>query len=262
MTADGGPNKQTMTTWPARKALALFAIVALSACGHAPLESIGLRSSGWLNEPTVPTTIVVDTTTPSFFPVSTVQWANDGIDNQNLDDVEAMLLEIFERREGDRYVQASRAEITTAIPDVAFPDIVPTGAQWVSSQLVFETDGRLSTDPMVAFGIWSAEPYTRSRSVAQMVVLRVFDDPERAEELATGAAEPNCTQLADRASDSCELISEGARVMWLLDESNGTTVIWYDGTHRYEMYGRTFVSGQILRQMTASMVPLTSISAE
>lgn len=236
--------------------------IALSACGDSPLESIGLRSSEWINEPTVPTTIQVDTTAPSIVSVASLQWSNDVIVTESLGDHDALLAEVFDRREGDRFIQASRAEIAAAVPDITFPDRAPSGAQWVSSQLVFENDGALSNEPTAAFGIWSAEPYTRSRSVAQMIVLRVANDVEAANDLATGAAEPSCARFSDRNSDSCEVITVGSRDTWILDESNGSTLIWYEGPYRYEMFGRSFVPGPILREMSGAMIGLDSIEAD
>ena len=56
---------------------------------------------------------------------------------------------------------------------------------------MFNNDGTIAADPSAAFGIWSAEPYTRSRSVAQMIVLRVSTDPEGAEEAAS-ETRPSC----------------------------------------------------------------------
>lgn len=242
--------------------LAGISVVVLTACVESPLESIGLRSSDWINEPTVPTTLAVDTTIPTFVSVDRLQWSNDGIVTENLGDGGAMLAEIFDRREGDRFIQSSRVEIAAALPDVGFPDLAPHGAQWVSSQLVFENDGTLSNEPTAAFGIWSAEPYTRSRSVAQMIVLRVSNDLEAATELATGAAEASCARFADRAGDECEIITVGDRETWLLGDSSGSTLIWYEGPYRYEMYGRTFVPEQVLQQMSGSMTPLSSIGVE
>lgn len=235
--------------------------VILAACGDSPLESIGLRSSDWINEPTVPTTIRVDTTIPRIVSSDALQWANAGIANESMGELDAMLSEIFDRREGDRFIQSSPAEMVIALPDVAFPDRVPSGAEWVSSQLVFENDGTLSNEPTAAFGIWSAEPYTRSRSVAQMVVIRVSNDLEAANELATGAAEATCARFADRASDDCEIITVGSRETWLLGESGGSTLIWYDGPYRYEMFGRSFVPSRVLQEMSGAMVPLDSLIA-
>lgn len=186
-------------------------------------------------------------------------WSNDVIETASLDAPDLLLAEVFGRRQGDRFIQASRFEIAAALPDVAFPGEAPTGAEWVSSQLVFDSDGNLASDPSVAFGIWSAEPYTRSRSVAQMIVFRVSMDLEAATALATGEAEASCARFADRASDECEVVKVGTRDTWVLDDSAGATVIWYEGLYRYELFGRSFVPIGSLQQMSAAMVPLDSL---
>jgi hypothetical protein len=236
-------------------------VLSTAACGDHPLESIGLRSSNWINEPTVPTTIAVNTTIPTVVTADQLFWSNDAIETSNLAERDALLAEVFERRQGDRFVQASRAEIVSALPDVSFPGAVPSGAEWVSSQLVFENDGSVALDPSAAFGIWSAEPYTRSRSVAQMVVIRVSTDPEGADELASGEAVATCARFADRSSDSCEVVALGGRELWILDDAGGTTVIWYDTPYRYELFGRTFVPTRVLQDMSETMVPLASLGA-
>ncbi|MGH3649474.1 MAG: hypothetical protein ACRDU9_02095 [Acidimicrobiia bacterium] len=245
----------------ARRALVLAALV-LSACGEAPLESIGLRSSDWINEPTVPTTVAVVTTTPTVIPVERLLWSNDGIENPvPADDIAGILAEVFRRRQGDRFIQASRSEIVAALPDVGFPGRAPAAAEWVSSQLVFNNDGAVADDPSAAFGIWSAEPYTRSRSVAQMIVLRVSIDPEAAAELASGVV-PSCARFSERTTEECEIISVGERDTWLLNAASGSTLIWFQGTYRYELFGRSFVPFEILRGMSGDMVPLALIGAE
>ena len=249
----------TSPAWAKLGVVSAVVLIVTTGCGDAPLASIGSRSSDWINEPTVPTTISVSTTVPSVIDSSDLIWANDEIATENLADQDALLGEVFARREGDRFIQASRSEIAAALPDVAFPSRAPNGAEWISSQLVFEDDGRLAADPSAAFGFWSAEPYTRSRSVAQMIILRVSQDLEAATELASGAAAPNCARFADRSSDSCELLSIGSRDAWLLGDSSGSTLIWYEGPYRYEMFGRPFVTDRVLEDMTAEMVPLGSI---
>ncbi|MCZ6456505.1 MAG: hypothetical protein O6650_04570, partial [Actinobacteria bacterium] len=128
-------------------------------------------------------------TVPKSSSAAILQWSNDAIVTENLADPEALIAEVFARREGDRFIQASRAEIAAALPLVRFPADVPYGAEWVSSQLVIENSGELSDDPSAAFGIWSAEPYSRSRSVAQMAVLRIAIDKETATELALGGGD-------------------------------------------------------------------------
>jgi hypothetical protein len=242
------------------RALTVALALAVIACGESPLESIGLRSSDWINEPTVPTTITVVTTTPREVPAERLRWANDEIETENLDDHGALLSEVFDRREGDRFIQASRQEIAVALPGIVFPSVAPSGAEWVSSQLVFDNDGSIAADPSAAFGIWSAEPYTRSRSVAQMVVIRVATDPVGAEEVAS--EEPSCDRFADRSSEQCEVITVGDRPTWLLSSSGGSTFLWFDDDYRYEIFGRSFVPVSILEDMAADVVPLSSLTEE
>ncbi len=234
----------------------------LAACGTSPLESIGLRSSEWINEPTVPTTVPVITTTPTIVDAGQLQWANDDIENENLDDPDALLAEVFSRREGDRFIQASRFEIAAALPGISFPAEAPNGAEWVSSQLVFDNDGSLADDPSAAFGIWSAEPYSRSRSVAQMVVIRVVTDQQGAEEVAEAGSGVSCARFSDRDTESCEVTMVDDRPTWILGSSGGTTLIWFDNPYRYEMFGRNFVSVSILQDMIATTVTLDSIAGE
>lgn len=245
-----------------RRALLLIGVLILAACGGAPLESIGQRSSDWINEPTVPTTIPVITTTPTIVAANELQWANDDIETESLDDAEALLAEVFSRREGDRFIQASRFEIAVALPGIAFPAEAPSGAEWISSQLVFDNDGTIADDPSAAFGIWSAEPYSRSRSVAQMVVMRVATDQEAADEVASGESEASCARFADRNTDQCETVTLGGRDTWLLGASGSSTVIWFDSPYRYELFGRSFVPLTVLEEMSETMVPLDSIAGE
>jgi hypothetical protein len=238
------------------------AAIALVGCGPQPLESIGWRSSQWINEPTVPTTTRVVTTIPSEVPSTQLLWANDVIEVADLGDPATVLDTVFARREGDRFVQASRFEIAAALPELSFPAQAPTGAQWVSSQLVFDNDGTIAEDPSVAFGIWSAEPYTRSRSVAQMIVMRVSLDQDTATQLASGEVEATCALFSERATDSCEIITVGERQTWVLEEAGGSTVLWFEGSYRYELYGRSFVPVGALEEMSAEMVPLNSLTAQ
>lgn len=234
--------------------------LALTGCGPAPLESMGWRSSEWINEPTVPTTTPAVTTVPTDVPAVALQWANDQIVAANLGDPAAVAAAVFARRQGDRFVQASRHEIAAALPDVTFPGEAPPGAEWVSSQLVFENDGSIADDPSAAFGIWSAEPYSRSRSVAQMIVLRVSNDLVTATDLASGEVDATCALFAERSTDECEMIVVGDRDTWVLTAPSGATLVWFDGPYRYELYGRSFVPVQTLEEMSADMVPLTSLA--
>lgn len=241
------------------------AAVLVVACGDSPLGSVGDRSSGWINEPEVVTTTLPPVTVPKSMTSNFLFWSNDEIITENLGDAQALVSEIFARREGDRFIQASRAEIVTMLPNVRFPSEVPHGAEWVSSQLVVENSGLLGTDPSAAFGIWSAEPYTRSRSVAQMAILRVSIDPETAADITgsetTGnpTPEPSCARFSEQTTVSCDMVDLNGRPVWNLSAAGGTTLIWFEGDYRYELFGRIFVSREAMETMAAGTMPLADV---
>ena len=234
-------------------------IVVTVACGDDPLSVFGERSSDWINEPEVITTTTIPVTVPVVVGVERLLWSNDEIISENLADPELLVSEVFARREGDRFIQASRAEIATMLPDVKFPAQVPSSAEWVSSQLVIDNSGRLSDDPSAAFGIWSAEPYTRSRSVAQIAVLRVSTDADTAIEVASATDEPSCARFADQTTISCEILDLSDRSVWSLVSNQGTTLVWFDTIYRYELYGRTFLNFEAMTGMVSEIVPLSDL---
>src|SRR5690606_35745869 len=123
-TQDGKGLRPLRSRADALPALVLVLAFVLAGCGGSPLESLGLRSSDWINEPTVPTTVAVVTTSPTVIDSERLQWANDEIETANLGDHDALLAEVFERREGDRFIQASRYEIAAALPETSFPGVV------------------------------------------------------------------------------------------------------------------------------------------
>lgn len=231
----------------------------MAACGDVPLEAIGERSSDWINEPEVVTTTLPPATTPRFVDIRNLAWSNDDIINPNLGDQNALIAAVFARREGDRFIQASRDEIAVALPGLEFPALAPWGAQWVSSQLVIENTGALSRDPSAAFGIWSAEPYTRSRSVAQMIVLRAAIDPETAAEVAATGEDVTCARFSDRATNICEIVNLGGRQVWKLLATSGTTLIWFSGDYRYELFGKDFVAIEDLAEMASGSILLSDL---
>ena len=243
-----------------RMGIMVASIVMLAACGEAPLKSIGQRSSDWINEPEIVTTTATPVTVPTLVDSSTLQWSNDDIVNESLDDPAGLIAEVFQRREGDRFIQASRREIAAALPGVRFPAAVPHGASWVSSQLVIENSGLLSDNPSAAFGIWSAEPYTRSRSVAQLVILTVANDKETATQLAQGEADTSCARFADRTTEQCQIVDISGRQGWRLISSSGTSVVWFDDAYRYELFGRSFISGELLITMATRSVALSELA--
>jgi len=129
----------------------------------------------------------------------------------------------------------------------------------VTSQLVFDERGDLADDPVAAFGIWSSEPYTRSRSVAQMVIMSVSVDPEVAADVASPGADNSCERFADRSTEVCAVATISGRPVWSLEASNGTTMVWYDGQYRYELFGRSYVAPAALQEMVVDLVPLSEL---
>lgn len=254
------PRKDEMHRSTIRVRILVASMVMLAACGDAPLQSIGQRSSDWINEPEIVTTTATPVTVPTLVDSSTLQWSNDDIVNESLDDPAGLIAEVFQRREGDRFIQASRREIAAALPGVRFPAAVPHGASWVSSQLVIENSGLLSDNPSAAFGIWSAEPYTRSRSVAQLVILTVANDKETATQLAQGEADASCARFADRTTEQCQIVDISGRQGWRLISSSGTSVVWFDDAYRYELFGRSFISGELLITMATRSVALSELA--
>ena len=243
----------------AHMATVLAAVFVLTACGDAPFTSLGQRSSGWIGEPTVVTTTTVATTVPVVVDATVLKWFNDEIVGQSLDDPAALKVALFARRAGDLFIQASRAEIAALLPDVKFPTSTPYLSEYVTSQLVFDERGDLADDPVAAFGIWSSEPYTRSRSVAQMIIMSVSVDPEVAAEVASPGADNSCERFADRGTEVCAVTTISGRPVWSLEASNGTTMIWFDGEYRYELFGRSYVAPAALQEMVVELVPLSEL---
>jgi hypothetical protein len=237
----------------------LVAAAVLAACGDAPLGSLGQRSSDWLGEPTIITTSTVPSTVPVVIDARILKWFNDGLGGQFLDDAEALKTAVFARRGGDLFIQASRAEIVALLPDIQFPSSTPYLSEYVTSQLVFDERGDLASDPVAAFGIWSSEPYTRSRSVAQMIVLSVSVDPEVAAEVAAAGANNSCDRFAERTTEVCAVTTVSGRPVWSLEAGNGTTMIWFDTQYRYELFGRSYVTVDALQRMVLDPIPLSEL---
>ena len=235
------------------------AALVLAACSDAPLGSLGQRSSDWVGEPTVITTSTIPTTVPVVVDARVLTWFNDQLGGQFLDDPEALKTAVFARRGGDLFIQASRDEIVALLPEIKFPSSTPYLSEYVTSQLVFDERGDLASDPVAAFGIWSSEPYTRSRSVAQMIVISVSIDPETAAEVAAAGADNSCERYADRSNEVCAVTTVSGRPVWSLEAANGTTMIWFDEQYRYELFGRSYVTADALQRMVLEPVPLSEL---
>jgi hypothetical protein len=243
------------------KTILLVAVLLLGACGDAPLGSLGSRSSEWVTDPTILTTTTVATTVPLVARASNLIWFNDDLGLPQPDPQSVVAL-VFARREGDRFIQASRAEIVAALPGIQFPVRFPPLAEYVTSQLVIENSGEISNDPSAAFGIWTSEPYTSSRSVGQMMIIRIYQDAETAAEIQAPDADLSCTRFSDATADTCEVEDVAGRMTWVLENASGATLIFFDDQFRYELFGRPFASVEALRQTAASLTPLAEIEVD
>ena len=234
----------------------LVAALTVTACGDAPLESVGRRSSDWIAEPTIHVTTTVAITVPIVFDSENLVWFNDSIPSGPLSDRQLLRDEVFARRGSDLIVQANRTEIGVLAPSVKFPSVAPAQAEYVTSQVVFDRDGSLSDEPLVGFGLWSSEPYTRSRTVAQLAVLWVSKDALGVQEATTLEPGVSCARFSDASTTACDLIEYEGRPVWDLESSSGTTLVFFDDIYRYELFVRNTVSEDALFRMVSSFTEL------
>ena len=150
------------------KRILLFVLLALAAaaCGDSGLlDGLGDRSAEVIHGDTSLTT----TTEPSdaedtpigSVRASDVEWFNDTIQDQGAGTLLEIISKVWGRGDGvTSVIQASRAEISAALPGVQFPELLPGTVGWVTSQLVFDVaSGTLGPDRSAQFGLWHDEPY-------------------------------------------------------------------------------------------------------
>ncbi len=244
---------------PVQVILLTVSLTVLTACSGNALADLGGRASDWIDE--VATTRPPTTTTlpSSTRPASSANWVNDqfGAPPPRSEPGEVLAV-IFARSDGDsRYLQSSRAEIVLMVPDIEFPLTVPAEVSFVSSQLVVERQSlRLSRDPTVAFGLWSVEPYTRSRSVGQVAVLTASSDPAAAELANDPNTPPTCVAFSDVEGQVCGIESFVDWPVWRLETASQVTHLWYQGSLRYEMTARSDLDESLVHTMIRTMAPL------
>lgn len=244
-----------------RVVLVAMLVWVLGACSDEALGDLGGRSSDWIGE--VATTLATTTTAPPVLTRSALEaeWVNDELGQPgpeaNPDDV---LTAVFARAgDASRFLQASRAEIVAVTPDVAFPETLPFEVGFVTSQLVIESRTlRLANDPTVAFGLWSVEPYTRSRSVGQIAVLNVATDPAGVEVANQSDTEATCAAFADEER-LCSIENFLDLPVWRLEGDGGVIHLWYRDPYRYELDGGHDVDEELIHTLVGSMVPLADL---
>lgn len=159
----------------------------------------------------------------------------------------------------DPFVQATPAEIAIALPGVVFPSLTPPEVRYITSQLVYDLNNlTLAADQVAAFGLWTVEPYTRSRSVGQQGVLTVIPDDEGLAAVASGTADTSCARYIDQNVE-CTVQEVGTSPAWELTDQLGVTLVWYGDSYRYELFLRSGIAPNLAIEMADSARPLGSL---
>jgi hypothetical protein len=240
---------------------AVAVIIGLTACASDPFGALGQRSSEWIDEaerltPAVTTTIAV----VSLVATESVPWWNDELgDLEPGSPDEAIQAVDGRRRAGDRFGQASPREVARAVPGIRFPELVPPSVASITSQLHFAArSSELSEDFVAAFGFWTVEPYSRSRSVGQVAILTVAHDPDGA--VAAAAGNLSCGAFSGVAVLGCSQGQIDDRAVWALTGELGDTWVWFEGRLRHELFLRSGTGRAVAERMVGSSVPLEQIA--
>lgn len=207
--------------------------LVLASCGDGGLlDGVGARSQeAVLGDVSTSSTIPVVTSPEERLGVvfsTDLVWWNDNIEGEATGDKNYIVSKVWERAPQQRFHQASRVEIVQALPNVAFPGVVPEEVRYVTSQLVYDTaSALLDAEFSAAFGLWPVEPY--SVQDASIAVLRVGDAGEfRIDGI-----------VADVVND-------------------GLSLSWTAGDYRYELFCRTGLVDELCWQMAESTINLAT----
>lgn len=231
-----------------RRSTLVVLAVLLAGCGESPLAGVGDRSSEWLGanreRPTVSDTVERPTAL-ELVPAAQLDWWNDELSLES-DPPRAWLELISARRNpGDRFAQASRREIAAFFPDLEFPTRVPAEVRTVTSQLVLAaSEATFDGNHIASFGLWTADPYTRSRTVGQLATITVFD----------GASDDLCAGVGS----GCTTERVGPRTVGLVVRSAGETVVWSDAERTYQMFVREQAAAAV-PAMLDSIAPISEL---
>lgn len=239
--------------------LALACAFLLSACGDSSLAGFGVTEE-WLGERgdgTVGfTTSVPVAARPG---IENLVWYNPRA--EFVDSDPAVVLEtIWERSSGtDAFVQAAANEISAALPGIKVPRVLPAGTAHVTSQIVYGvSSGRLTNVYVAAFGFWKSEPYVSSRSVSQLLQLKVAEDGADPAPAADDES-LGCNRFNERDITSCDPISVSAARAWWIATLDGPVLVWYDGGFRYELLDRQKFGREVLAELASSMILLRDV---
>lgn len=221
----------------------MLALGLVAACSDQSLADLGKASSGWIGEPQVATTSTTAVVVTTFKPVTGVNWASDEFGQPADADPAAVLDAVISRSPaGERFVPASRDEMSILFPGIEFPGVVPTDVTDITSLVVASATRMIQPGPVAAFGLWKGEPYRSSRSVGQVGVL---DVELLGEDLPAEACE---------TVDCVEQDLDG-RVVERSSSPDGVTWIWESAGFRYRLFLR-FDSADLASAMINSSGPL------
>jgi hypothetical protein len=216
-----------------RIAMLAVCVVTIAACGDL-LSGVGDLSHEIVHgDESTTTTTRAATGGPALRlkGITDVVWVNDSIGSSANLGADDTIIAVWYR--GDQvtpWVQASRREIANALPGIQFPELVPDGVGFVTSQLVFDTvTASLDPSSSAAFGLWSTEPYTLSRSEAQQAVLDVG--------IKSFEGDPDDDILSFQVTD-------------------GRQLTWSHGDYVYQLYCRTGITEAACFAMAQAMIPL------
>jgi hypothetical protein len=257
--------------------MVLLVGLVLAGCGESPLSNLGDVSGGWLSaSPTPPTTapvsVLAEPVQVNLYRAGAdaeIDWVNDRLGDPRSSHPADAIAHVWSRSsKEDRYVQASRSEIAVALPGLQFPNLIPENVEYITSQLVFEPGtGLLSDEAIAAFGFWSAEPYSKSRSVAQLAVLMVSPDPTPSEVIVPDTIgvpddppeDTRCEDLTRSTVKNCvPMTLENGDPAWSLKVSNGWRLVWQGHGYEYDLFVRNAANTDVLARMAGSVEDLAS----
>lgn len=250
----------------------------LAACSDAPLARMGNLTERWIAAAPDSTAASAPTTTGMVSsPIGLfasdghlrAEWVNDQLGDSatTLPAVDAAW-DRSNRR--DRYVQASRSEIAAALPGLEFPALIPADVAFITSQFVFDpATGELSSDTQAAFGFWSVQPYSRSRSAGQQAVLTVAVDQPTPDlgggnsigENENPPGETRCDEPTGSTIEDCEAVTlPDGRPAWSFQATDGWRLVWSERGYEYDLFVRKAAGVDFLVSMAASLEGLAPAS--
>ena len=211
-------------------------VVTLTACSNL-LGGVGdLSSSVVHGAETTTTTTSLAAGGPALRlkGITGLTWINDGVGSAaNLGTDDTISAVWYRGDQATPWVQASRREISNALPGIQFPELVPEGITHVTSQLVFDTvTASLDPSSAAAFGLWVGEPYTLPRAEGQQVVLDVG--------LKTFESDPDDEIFSFQVTD-------------------GRQLTWTHGAYVYQLFCRTGITENACFAMASSTISLDLI---